>query len=150
VYSPHTALDSVWGGINDWLASGLFADASTTTDTKNAGGGVGVGGVVGGAEGGQQGGGRWEKKGEGKVEPLVGLKNLNSTTGVSEGAEGRLVTFDEPVDIQELLRRVKEHLNLKHGTYFFASLSGCLTMSSPMGDVQCKWDTQLRLKVIRS
>ncbi|KAH6914376.1 NGG1 interacting factor 3 [Coprinopsis sp. MPI-PUGE-AT-0042] len=23
VYSPHTALDSVWGGINDWLARGL-------------------------------------------------------------------------------------------------------------------------------
>ncbi|KJA28328.1 hypothetical protein HYPSUDRAFT_33675 [Hypholoma sublateritium FD-334 SS-4] len=25
VYSPHTALDSVWGGINDWLAEGLMA-----------------------------------------------------------------------------------------------------------------------------
>lgn len=24
VYSPHTALDSVWGGINDWLAEGLM------------------------------------------------------------------------------------------------------------------------------
>jgi putative NIF3 family GTP cyclohydrolase 1 type 2 len=24
VYSPHTALDSVWGGINDWLAEGLL------------------------------------------------------------------------------------------------------------------------------
>lgn len=23
VYSPHTALDSVWGGINDWLANGI-------------------------------------------------------------------------------------------------------------------------------
>lgn len=23
VYSPHTALDSVYGGVNDWLASGL-------------------------------------------------------------------------------------------------------------------------------
>jgi putative NIF3 family GTP cyclohydrolase 1 type 2 len=23
VYSPHTALDGVWGGVNDWLASGL-------------------------------------------------------------------------------------------------------------------------------
>lgn len=23
IYSPHTALDSVYGGINDWLASGL-------------------------------------------------------------------------------------------------------------------------------
>lgn len=23
MYSPHSALDSVWGGINDWLAQGL-------------------------------------------------------------------------------------------------------------------------------
>ncbi|KAJ3544608.1 hypothetical protein NMY22_g2722 [Coprinellus aureogranulatus] len=27
VYSPHTSLDSVWGGINDWLAQGLLANA---------------------------------------------------------------------------------------------------------------------------
>lgn len=25
VYSPHTALDSVWGGVNDWLADGVLA-----------------------------------------------------------------------------------------------------------------------------
>lgn len=25
MYSPHTALDSVWGGINDWLAQGVIA-----------------------------------------------------------------------------------------------------------------------------
>lgn len=24
VYSPHSALDSAWGGINDWLAQGLI------------------------------------------------------------------------------------------------------------------------------
>lgn len=24
IYSPHSALDSVWGGINDWLAQGLM------------------------------------------------------------------------------------------------------------------------------
>ena len=24
VYSPHSALDSVWGGINDWLAKGVL------------------------------------------------------------------------------------------------------------------------------
>jgi putative NIF3 family GTP cyclohydrolase 1 type 2 len=23
VYSPHTSLDSIWGGVNDWLAEGL-------------------------------------------------------------------------------------------------------------------------------
>ena len=24
VYSPHTALDAVWGGVNDWLAEGIL------------------------------------------------------------------------------------------------------------------------------
>ena len=24
MYSPHSALDSAWGGINDWLAQGLI------------------------------------------------------------------------------------------------------------------------------
>ena len=24
MYSPHTALDSVWGGVNDWLAEGVL------------------------------------------------------------------------------------------------------------------------------
>jgi putative NIF3 family GTP cyclohydrolase 1 type 2 len=28
VYSPHTALDSVWGGVNDWLAEGLMKTKS--------------------------------------------------------------------------------------------------------------------------
>lgn len=26
VYSPHTALDSVWGGVNDWLAEGVLGE----------------------------------------------------------------------------------------------------------------------------
>jgi putative NIF3 family GTP cyclohydrolase 1 type 2 len=32
VYSPHTALDAVWGGINDWLADGLV-EASNNSAT---------------------------------------------------------------------------------------------------------------------
>lgn len=28
VYTPHTALDSVWGGINDWLAEGVLSGDS--------------------------------------------------------------------------------------------------------------------------
>ncbi|TFK18291.1 NGG1 interacting factor 3 [Coprinopsis marcescibilis] len=78
VYSPHTALDSVWGGINDWLAQGLLL-----------------------------------KPEDGTVAALLGLK-MNSATGESEGAEGRLVTLNEPVDIKELERRIKAHLKLKH------------------------------------
>jgi putative NIF3 family GTP cyclohydrolase 1 type 2 len=41
VYSPHTAIDSVWGGINDWLTQGLGeGDVSLLgpPDAENLGG----------------------------------------------------------------------------------------------------------------
>jgi putative NIF3 family GTP cyclohydrolase 1 type 2 len=84
VYSPHTSLDSVWGGINDWLAQGLLANPQ-----------------------------------DGVIEPLVGQK-LHPTTGEAEGAEGRLVTLSQPIDIRELERRIKSHLKLAHRKYTVA------------------------------
>ncbi|XP_006453877.1 hypothetical protein AGABI2DRAFT_196434 [Agaricus bisporus var. bisporus H97] len=75
VYSPHSALDSVWGGINDWLARGLM-------ETK-----------------------------EGEIKHLVGEK-LHPTNGISEGGEGRLLTFHEPITFEKLVKRVKSHLKL--------------------------------------
>ncbi|KAF4611559.1 hypothetical protein D9613_004398 [Agrocybe pediades] len=76
VYSPHTALDSVWGGINDWLAEGLM-----------------------------------KGKDDGQIRALVGEK-LCPTTGKSEGAEGRLVTLQQPIAIDVLEKRIKSHLKL--------------------------------------
>jgi putative NIF3 family GTP cyclohydrolase 1 type 2 len=41
VYSPHTSLDSVWGGINDWLAKGLGRGSVSllgAADPENLGG----------------------------------------------------------------------------------------------------------------
>jgi putative NIF3 family GTP cyclohydrolase 1 type 2 len=78
VYSPHTALDSVWGGINDWLAQGLLSHPD-----------------------------------DGVIEPLVDQK-LSPSTGEAEGAEGRLVTLNQAIDIRELERRIKAHLKLTH------------------------------------
>ncbi|TFK42202.1 NIF3-like protein-like protein [Crucibulum laeve] len=74
VYCPHTALDSVWGGINDWLAEGLMSGK------------------------------------DGEIRALVGEKL--SATGESEGAEGRLVVLNQPIAMDELVRRVKSHLEL--------------------------------------
>ncbi|KAH8094616.1 NIF3-like protein-like protein [Cristinia sonorae] len=34
VYSPHTSLDSVWGGINDWLGSGIVEPPETKGQLK--------------------------------------------------------------------------------------------------------------------
>lgn len=28
IYSPHTSLDNVWGGVNDWLGEGVLGSAS--------------------------------------------------------------------------------------------------------------------------
>ncbi|EAU92507.2 NGG1 interacting factor 3 [Coprinopsis cinerea okayama7 len=82
VYSPHTALDSVWGGINDWLARGMLGSSLSSSSSPE----------------------------EGIVEPLVGLKL--GANGESEGAEGRLVTLNQPIEIDELVRRIKSHLKL--------------------------------------
>ena len=76
VYSPHTALDSVWGGINDWLAEGLM-----------------------------------KTKGDGEIRALVAEK-LNASSGDSEGGEGRIVTFKEPIAMEVLEKRIKSHLKL--------------------------------------
>jgi putative NIF3 family GTP cyclohydrolase 1 type 2 len=39
VYSPHSALDSVYGGINDWLASGLGSGRVALIGDEHPGGG---------------------------------------------------------------------------------------------------------------
>ncbi|KAF9511062.1 hypothetical protein BS47DRAFT_1299463 [Hydnum rufescens UP504] len=48
VYSPHTALDCVKGGVNDWLAGGVLGDASGEVSIlgEEKEGGAGVGRLV--------------------------------------------------------------------------------------------------------
>ncbi|KAG8985986.1 hypothetical protein FRB90_004316 [Tulasnella sp. 427] len=75
VYSPHTALDCVKGGVNDWLASLLSED--------------------------RQG------KGVRRVEILGEEKDGGA--GI-----GRRVVFSEGVSLDEVVRRVKTGLGLKH------------------------------------
>ncbi|MBN2686517.1 MAG: Nif3-like dinuclear metal center hexameric protein [Pontiellaceae bacterium] len=67
VYSPHTALDAVLGGVNDWLAEGVGA------------GKVSV------------------------LQPIAG----------SDAGQGRLVQLDEPVTLETLAQRIKNHLGLE-------------------------------------
>lgn len=49
-------------------------------------------------------------RGNGKTSALIAEKL--SPTGESEGAEGRLVTLTEPIEMKELERRVKKHLGI--------------------------------------
>jgi putative NIF3 family GTP cyclohydrolase 1 type 2 len=85
VYSPHTALDSVWGGINDWLAEGLIRG-----------------------------------KEDCEIRSLNGDK-LNTTSGASEGGEGRLVTLKEPIGVDVLEKRIKSHLKLSQSQFLSSS-----------------------------
>ncbi|KAI8924235.1 GTP cyclohydrolase 1 type 2/Nif3 [Entophlyctis helioformis] len=73
VFSPHTALDSCVGGINDWLSKGL---------------------------------------GPGRTAPIT--LNANPPPGQDGCGVGRMHTLDEAVALDELIRRVKVHLGLKH------------------------------------
>lgn len=40
VYTPHTVLDSVWGGVNDWLAEGVLGNDSEAGTVKSLVGGT--------------------------------------------------------------------------------------------------------------
>lgn len=75
IYSPHTALDSVKGGVNDWLASLLSED----------------------------------KQGKGIRVEILG-EEKEGGAGI-----GRKVVFSEGIALDEVVRRVKTGLGLKHG-----------------------------------
>ncbi|KAH7914566.1 NGG1p interacting factor 3 [Hygrophoropsis aurantiaca] len=72
LYCPHTSLDSVHGGINDWLARGVKGESDN-----------------------------------GDVSIIGDVK------GDNEGGAGRIVTLDRSIDIGELVKRIKNHLQLE-------------------------------------
>ncbi|KAF9257328.1 NGG1p interacting factor 3 [Marasmius fiardii PR-910] len=82
VYSPHSSIDSVWGGVNDWLAEGVLGETGDRS--------------------------------RGTVRALVSEK-ISPTSGESEGAEGRLVLFDEPVSFSALQNRIKKLFYIQVG-----------------------------------
>ncbi|TFK69073.1 NGG1p interacting factor 3 [Pluteus cervinus] len=87
VFSPHTTLDCVFGGINDWLAHGVLG--RSTIDVINHPEVIGRDISILGAE----------KRG---------------LDGELEGGEGRLVVLPNPIKIGELERRIKAFLGLEH------------------------------------
>jgi putative NIF3 family GTP cyclohydrolase 1 type 2 len=87
VYSPHTAADSVWGGVNDWLAEGVLGSGKS----NNEGGDIRVLG-----------------------------KTKFDLEGETEGGEGRLVTLNKPVQMNELEQRIMRHLGLSQSPSSFA------------------------------
>lgn len=59
-----------------------------------------------------------KSKEDGEVRALVREK-LNVATGESEGGEGRLVTFKEPIGMDVLEQRIKSHLKLSQSLQLF-------------------------------
>lgn len=89
VYSPHTSLDAVEGGINDWLAT-LLSDTQTG---------------VNGSE-------------ELKIVPIERLSLSENERKHPRFTEkcgmGRLVTLPHPVPFKDLVSRIKKGLQLEH------------------------------------
>ncbi|KAF8635290.1 hypothetical protein AX15_000469 [Amanita polypyramis BW_CC] len=81
IYSPHSALDSVYGGINDWLAKGVLGIDEKSEEVT----------VIG------------------ENGPVRALAEMGSG-----GAEGRLVELIDPITVDELVKRMKAHLNIEH------------------------------------
>lgn len=83
VYSPHTALDSVPGGVNDWLA-----DAFETTTRRPV-----------------------APFAPANLPPASTL-NLATERATSLPGQGRLVELRAPLDLEQAVARVKAHLGL--------------------------------------
>lgn len=100
LYSPHTAADAAPGGVNDWLADGL-GDGRRQAIARPRGPWP-PGSVLSGAGGGSSDGGSFAPadRGERATAPIAG--------------QGRQVALEEPATLDELIRRVKRHLDLKH------------------------------------
>ncbi|TRM61185.1 GTP cyclohydrolase 1 type 2/Nif3 [Schizophyllum amplum] len=97
VYSPHTALDAVWGGVNDWLAEGVLGRTHTASGASPNASSTALAAS--------------SPPLAGDIGPLAGEKKL-TVQGESEGADGRLVVLEDPVHIDEIVKRVKSCLGL--------------------------------------
>ena len=84
VYSPHTALDNVFGGINDWLARGLAgAEAKTKKEEDLCS--------------------------DGSADVIEDRVSANG----QRGGSGRILRLQKWVSLEEIISRAKEHLGLE-------------------------------------
>lgn len=94
VYSPHTSVDAVKGGVNDWLAAGVLGEHFTSYD------GINISGLLG-----------------------MLSSNLSGTVhAISEDqpeAGGRIVKLNEGegLSLPTLIDRIKKHLGLQYGKH---------------------------------
>lgn len=105
VYCPHTSLDATPGGINDWLGKVVSSPDrfdELTSKTQIA---------------------------EFRAQPYKAIiPSKNVPQGFEGAGMGRLVTLDQPVDFEEIVRRVKQNLDLPH-------VQGCKASTRPVSTI---------------
>lgn len=107
LYSPHTSLDAVEGGINDWLAS-LLQEKRTTHSVVD---------------------------GEIQVAPIkvstVSKEKPTAHPKITENCgDGRIVTLRHPIPFREVVNRIKSGLHLDHVRVAFPCTELLLSSSS--------------------
>lgn len=105
VYCPHTSLDATPGGINDWLGK-VVTSRSAFPELKSA-----------------------ESVNDFRSNPYPALSmSKNPPKGYEAAGLGRLVQIDPPQPFEEIVRRVKQNLNLDH-------VQGCKASDKPISTV---------------
>jgi putative NIF3 family GTP cyclohydrolase 1 type 2 len=99
VYSPHTSLDSALGGINDFLAEPFLASPSAAGGPGNSSGSSAAAGAA--------------RPVQVKVDPPEG----HGGAGI-----GKIVELGKPLDLNEVVKKVKAHLGLRTCKGFFPPL----------------------------
>ncbi|ETS62627.1 hypothetical protein PaG_03270 [Moesziomyces aphidis] len=105
VYCPHTSLDATPGGINDWLGKVVSSEKpfeQLSTD---------------------------KALDELRQKPWPVLSaSKNTPSGYEAAGMGRLITLDQPQTFEEMVRRIKQNLELDH-------VQGCKASDTPISTV---------------
>ncbi len=105
VYCPHTSLDATPGGINDWLGKVVSSEQpfeQLSTD---------------------------KALDELREKPWPVLSaSKNTPKGYEAAGMGRLITLDQPQTFEEMVRRIKQNLELDH-------VQGCKASDTPISTV---------------
>lgn len=105
VYCPHTSLDATPGGINDWLGKVVSSkEAFAELESSEALDGF-----------------------RSSVFPVLS-SSKNTPKGYEAAGLGRLVELDAPQPFEEIVRRVKQNLDLPH-------VQGCKASDKPVSSV---------------
>ncbi|GAC98534.1 hypothetical protein PHSY_006128 [Pseudozyma hubeiensis SY62] len=105
VYCPHTSLDATLGGINDWLGK-VVSSKETFAELESP-----------------------EALDSFRTNAFAALSaSKNTPKGYEAAGLGRLIKLEEPQSFDEIVRRVKQNLDLPH-------VQGCKASDKPISTI---------------